>query len=219
MLSRVSAYLNAKSYNALKLTAPGTDLTIGLPDGHTWFGGANKSANGITFIPNIPTEEVYTMPHKNRVDGIVSATKPLNHGGVLFQDFSLTFENGHVVKVSAKQGENALRKLTETDEGAGRLGEIALVPHSSPISQSGLLFYNTLFDENAANHVALGRAYPDTIEGGSSMSPEAFGAAGGNQSLIHVDFMIGSGKMDVDGVKADGSTEAVMRQGEWAFQY
>lgn len=192
---------------------------IGLSDGHVWFGGSTKSGNGITFIPNIPTEEVYTMPHKDRVSGVVTATKPLNHGGVLFEDFSLTFENGHVVKVTAKQGENALRKLTETDEGAGRLGEIALVPHGSPISQSGLLFYNTLFDENAANHVALGRAYPDTVKGGSGMSPEAFGAVGGNQSLIHVDFMIGSGKMDVDGVKADGTSEPVMRQGEWAFTY
>jgi aminopeptidase len=219
MLSKASAYLNNKRYTALKLSAPGTDLTIGLPEGHQWFGGANKSANGITFIPNIPTEEVYTMPHKDRVDGVVTATKPLNHGGVLFEDFSLTFENGRAVKVTAKQGESALRKLVETDEGAARLGEIALVPNGSPISQSGLLFYNTLFDENAANHVALGRAYPDTIKGGSGMSPEAFAAAGGNQSLIHVDFMIGSGKMDVDGISADGSSEPVMRQGEWAFTY
>jgi aminopeptidase len=218
MLSAVSAYLNAKRYTALKLTAPGTNLTIGLPDGHVWFGGSTKSGNGITFIPNIPTEEVYTMPHKDRTSGVVTATKPLNHGGVLFEDFSLTFENGRVVKVTAKQGENALRKLTETDEGASRLGEIALVPHGSPISQSGLLFYNTLFDENAANHVALGRAYPDTIKGGSALSPDAFAAAGGNLSLIHVDFMIGSGKMDVDGVGAEGSSEPVMRQGEWAFK-
>jgi aminopeptidase len=219
MLSSVTTYLNEKRYTALKLTAPGTDLTIGLPDGHKWFGGSVKSGNGITFIPNMPTEEVYTLPHKDRVDGVVTASKPLNYGGVLIENFSVTFKDGQAIKVTAEKGESALQKLIETDEGARRLGEIALVPHSSPISQSGLLFYNTLFDENAANHVALGRAYPDTLKDGSTLSPEAFAAAGGNLSLIHVDFMIGSGKMDVDGLKADGSSEPVMHQGEWAFKF
>jgi aminopeptidase len=218
MLGSVTDYLNQKRYTALKLTAPGTDLTIGLPDGHQWFGGSNQSLSGITFIPNMPTEEVFTMPHKDRTEGVVRASKPLNHAGTLIEDFSVTFENGRAVKVNAAKGETILRKLIETDEGAARLGEIALVRHSSPISQSDLLFYNTLFDENAANHVALGRAYPDTIKGGSAMSPEQFAAAGGNVSLIHVDFMIGSGEMDVDGIKADGSAEPVTRRGEWAFK-
>jgi len=218
MLGTVSDYLNQKHYSALKLIAPGTDLTIGLPDGHQWFGGSVKSERRITFIPNMPTEEVYTMPHKDRTEGIVTASKPLNYAGTLIEDFSVTFERGRAVKVSAGKGETTLRKLIETDEGAARLGEIALVPHGSPISQSGLLFYNTLFDENAANHIALGRAYPDTIKDGSAMSPEAFAAAGGNVSLIHVDFMIGSGQMDVDGVMADGVSEPVMRRGEWAFE-
>jgi aminopeptidase len=217
-LGAVTEYLNQKRYSAMRLTAPGTDLTIGLADGHIWFGGATESQNGISFIPNVPTEEVFTMPHRNRVDGVVKATKPLSYGGVLIEDFSVTFENGRAVKVTAANGESTLQKIIETDEGAARLGEIALVPHSSPISQSGLLFYNTLFDENAANHVALGRAYPDTMKGGSGLSPDDYATAGGNVSLIHVDFMIGSGDMDVDGIAADGSSEPVMRKGEWAFK-
>jgi aminopeptidase len=217
-LSVVTDYLNQKRYSAMKLTAPGTDLTIGLADGHIWFGGATESQNGISFIPNVPTEEVFTMPHRNRVDGVVNATKPLSYGGVLIEDFSVSFENGRAVKVTAANGESTLQKIIETDEGAARLGEIALVPHSSPISQSGLLFYNTLFDENAANHVALGRAYPDTIKGGSGLSADDYATAGGNVSLIHVDFMIGSGEMDVDGIAADGNSEPVMRKGEWAFK-
>ncbi|MEO8606851.1 MAG: aminopeptidase [Chloroflexota bacterium] len=217
-LGAVTEYLNQKRYSAMRLTAPGTDVTIGLAEGHIWFGGSTLGQNGVSFIPNVPTEEVFTMPHKDRVNGVVKATKPLNYGGVLIEDFSVTFENGRAVKVNADKGESTLQKMIETDEGAASLGEIALVPHSSPISQSGLLFYNTLFDENAANHVALGRAYPDTMKGGSALSAEDFGAAGGNVSLIHVDFMIGSGKMDVDGINADGSSEPVMRQGEWAFK-
>jgi aminopeptidase len=217
MLAKVAAYLNARHYSALKLTAPGTDLKIGLVAGHIWKGGSTVSENGITFIPNLPTEEVFTMPHKDQTEGVVTATKPLNNGGVLMENFTVTFEKGRAVKVTASQGETALRKLIETDEGAARLGEVALVPHSSPISQSGLLFYNTLFDENASNHIALGRAYPDNLKESAAMSPDAFAAAGGNNSLIHVDFMIGSGEMNVDGLAADGLSEPVMRNGEWAF--
>ncbi|MCS7039438.1 MAG: aminopeptidase [Caldilineales bacterium] len=210
------AYLNARRYDALRFRGPGTDLTVGLAEGHMWQGAQNTAANGVTYTANIPTEEVFTAPHARRVEGVVRATMPLNFGGVLIADFSLEFEGGRVVALRAGQNEDALRRLVETDEGAARLGEVALVPHSSPIARSGLLFYNTLFDENAASHIALGRAYRDCIAGGEKMSDEAFAAAGGNDSLEHVDFMIGSGEMDVDGLR-NGVSEPVMRGGEWAF--
>jgi aminopeptidase len=168
------------------------------------------------FAPNIPTEEVFTMPHKDRVDGVVTSTKPLSYGGTLIDDFELTFEGGRVVRARATRGEEMLRDMLATDEGAARLGEIALVAHGTPISQSGLLFYNTLFDENAASHVALGSAYKFTYAGGEQLDEEAFEAAGGNRSAIHVDFMIGSGALDIDGIRRDGSSEALMRAGEWA---
>jgi aminopeptidase len=216
-LSARSAYLNRKQYTALKLTAPGTDLTIGLPRGHIWKSAQGTSEAGIQFTPNLPTEEVFTLPHKDRAEGTVTASKPLNYGGTLLENFSLTFEKGRVVKATAGQGEAVLQGLLETDEGARRLGEVALVPHSSPISQANILFYNTLFDENAASHIALGRAYKFTLDGGAAMDDDEFGAAGGNYSLTHVDFMIGSAQMDVDGLYEDGSSEAVMRKGEWAF--
>jgi aminopeptidase len=212
-----SDYLTAKRYTALRYTAPGTKLTVGLPAGHIWRGGGSTSQNGIFFVPNIPTEEVFTLPHKDQTEGVVSASKPLSVNGTLIDKFSLTFEAGRVVNAVAEKGEANLRRLLETDEGARRIGEVALVPDNSPISQSGLVFYNTLFDENASNHIALGNAYPVSLEGGESMSAEAFAAAGGNQSLIHVDFMIGSGQMDVDGVAENGSVEPVMRDGNWAF--
>jgi len=211
-------YLNRKQYTALKLTAPGTELTIGLPKGHIWKSGEGVSETGIHFTANVPTEEVFTLPHKDKTEGVVSASKPLNYGGTLIENFSLTFAEGRVTQVTADKGEAVLRNLIETDEGAGRLGEIALVPDSSPISQSGLLFYNSLFDENAANHVALGRAYKFNLAGGETMSDDEFTAAGGNTSLTHVDFMIGSSQMNVDGLAEDGQTEPVMRAGEWAFE-
>ncbi len=210
-------YLNAKQYTALKYRGPGTDLTIGLPARHIWHGGQKQTVSGIPYIPNIPTEEVFTMPHKERVDGVVASTKPLSYNGVSIEDFSLTFEQGRVVRVSARKGEAVLKKLVESDEGAARLGEVALTPHSSPISQTGLVFYNILYDENASSHLALGRAYRFCVENGPGMSDEEFAAAGGNDSLVHVDFMIGSGAMDIDGVTAGGSLEPVMRGGEWAF--
>jgi aminopeptidase len=210
------AYLNARRYDALRFRGPGTDLTVGLADGHVWQGAQNTAANGVTYTANIPTEEVFTAPHAHRVEGVVRATMPLNFGGVLIADFSLEFEGGRVVGLRAGQNEDALRRLVATDEGAARLGEVALVPHSSPIARSGLLFYNTLFDENAASHIALGRAYRDCIADGEHMSDEAFAAAGGNNSLEHVDFMIGSSEIDVDGLR-NGVSEPVMRGGEWAF--
>ncbi len=217
-LERRRGYLNEKAYTALKYAAPGTNLSLGLPEGHIWKGGVDKNADGTLIVPNLPTEEVFTMPDFRRADGMVSSSKPLNYGGTLIENFSLTFQDGRVVGVEAKSGRDVLKKLIETDEGAARLGEVALVPHSSPISRSGLLFYNTLFDENASSHVALGQAYNGCVKEGEGMSPEDFAKAGGNNSITHVDFMIGSAETDIDGVLLNGSTEPVMRAGEWAFE-
>jgi aminopeptidase len=215
-LAARSEYLNTKRYAALKYTGPGTDLTLGLPDGHMWVSGRSASRNGIPFTANLPTEEVFTIAHKDRVDGTVRASKPLSYGSTLIEGFSVTFERGRIVKMTADKNSDTLQRLLDTDEGARHLGEVALVPHNSPISQSGLLFYNTLFDENAASHVALGNAYKFTLRGGNDMSDAQFESAGGNRSGVHVDFMIGSGDLDVDGVLASGATEPLMRKGEWA---
>jgi aminopeptidase len=214
-LERRSAALNARRFRALNYRGRGTDLTIGLPDGHVWVSGRSVSRHGVRFAPNMPTEEVFTMPHKDRVDGVVKSSKPLSYGGVMIDDFTVRFSAGRVVEVTAAHGEAVLRTMINSDEGAARLGEVALVPHNSPISKSGRLFYNTLFDENAASHVALGAAYRFTMKGAESMTDEVFAAAGGNRSMIHVDFMIGNGSLDVDGVLADGSSEALMRHGDW----
>ncbi len=215
-LAARSEYLNRKRYSALKYTGPGTNLVLGLPDGHIWVSGRSASRNGITFTANLPTEEVFTIAHKDRVDGTVRASKPLSYGSTLIDGFSVTFEHGRVVKMTAERNADTLQRLLDTDEGARRLGEVALVPHSSPIAQSGLLYYNTLFDENAASHVALGNAYKFTIKGGNEMSDDEFERMGGNRSAVHVDFMIGSADLDVDGVLAGGATEPLMRKGEWA---
>ena len=210
------AHLNRRAYTALRYAAPGTDLTVGLPHGHVWKGGIDHNAQGTRFVPNIPTEEVFTMPHSRRVDGTVASTKPLNYGGRLIDNFSLTFERGRVVRIEAESGAEVLEKLIATDDGAARLGEIALVPHGSPIAALGRLFYNTLFDENASCHLALGQAYTVCLSGADAMSEQQLAAAGANSSATHVDFMIGSDRLDLDGVLADGSTEPVMRAGEWA---
>jgi aminopeptidase len=211
-----SDYLNAKRYSALKYTGPGTNLTLGLPAGHTWVSGRSVSAKGIPFTANLPTEEVFTIAHRDQVDGTVRASKPLSYGSTLIEGFTITFERGRVVRMDAERNADTLERLLDTDEGARRLGEVALVPHNSPISQSGLLFYNTLFDENAASHVALGNAYKFTLKGGNEMNDQEFEQAGGNRSAVHVDFMIGSGELDVDGVLSNGAMEPVMRKGEWA---
>jgi aminopeptidase len=217
-LSTRREYLNQKQYVGLHLTGPGTDLSLGLPVRHIWRAARMTAQNGIDFTANIPTEEVFCMPHRDQTEGVVASSRPLSYGGSLIEEFSLTFSGGRVVKATAKKGEESLHKLLDTDEGARLLGEIALVPYSSPISQSGLLFYNILIDENAANHIALGRAYAFNLEGGETLSDDDLSARGANKSLIHIDFMIGSGEMDVDGITAAGSAEPVMRNGEWAFE-
>lgn len=207
-------FLNARRYQALHYTGPGTDLSIGLAPGHQWVSGRSTSLAGIPFAPNLPTEEVFTMPHLERVNGTVRSTKPLSYAGTLIEHFSMTFEGGRVVRFSAEKGETVLRHLLDTDAGASRLGEVALVPHNSPVAQSGVLFYNTLFDENAASHVALGSAYKFTLAGGEGMSDAEFEQAGGNRSATHVDFMIGSPDLDIDGVRPDGTVEPLMRRGD-----
>lgn len=211
-------YLNEKQYTTLKLKAPGTDLTIGLPEEHIWGAARSTSQRGISFISNIPTEEVYTLPHKDMTEGTVKMTKPLNHKGFLIEDIELTFSKGKVIELKAGNGKDLLEKIIEIDKGASQLGEIALVPHSSPISQTGMLFYNSLIDENASNHIALGFAYKPSLKKGKEMSDEEFMTAGGNTSLIHVDCMIGSGEMDIDGMLENGTSEPIMRNGEWAFE-
>ena len=209
-------WLTGKNFRALKYSGPGTDLTLGLADGHAWKGGASTARNGIVCNPNIPTEEVFTTPHRLRVDGVVRSTKPLSHNGTLISDIAVKFVEGRIVEAHASRGEDVLIKAMDTDEGGRRIGEVALVPHSSPISQSGILFYNTLFDENAASHIALGQCYSECFVDGKTITPEEVARRGGNTSFIHIDWMIGSGEIDVDGIGQDGSVTPVMRKGEWA---
>ncbi len=216
MLRERTEWLNGQRFHALHYSGPGTDLTIGLADGHEWQGGASTAKNGIICNANIPTEEVFTTPHCRRVTGHVVSSKPLSYQGSLIDEIAVWFEDGRIVEAKATRGAEVLNKVLDTDEGARRLGEVALVPHSSPISNSGLLFFNTLFDENAACHVALGQCYSKCFVDGGNLTPEQIAAQGGNKSLIHVDWMIGSDKIDIDGVRTDGSRVAVFRKGEWA---
>jgi aminopeptidase len=210
-----SKSLNEKRYSALHFRGPGTDLRVGLADDHLWLGGGTMAGNGRYCIANMPTEEVFTTPHKDRVEGKVTSTKPLSHQGTMIEGISVRFEGGKIVEAHASRGEQVLQRMIETDDGARRLGEVSLVPHSSPIAASGLLFLNTLFDENAACHIALGQAYSTCLKNGENLTPEQLAARGANDSLIHVDWMIGSGRIDVDGISAAGNSEPVMRAGEW----
>jgi aminopeptidase len=211
-----SDWLNGQNFHALHFVGPETDLTVGLADGHEWMGGASTAKNGVTCNPNIPSEEVFTTPHAMRVDGYVRSTKPLSHQGSLIEDIEVRFDAGRIVEAKASRGAEVLTKVLDSDEGARRLGEVALVPHSSPISQTGLLFYNTLFDENAACHIALGQCYSKCFSAEVDLSPDQISARGGNSSMIHIDWMIGSDKIDIDGVHLDGTRVPVFRQGEWA---
>ena len=216
-LKRRVDLLNAKRYHSLRFFTPdgATDLTVGLADQHLWAGGGATAGNGVYCQPNIPTEECFTTPHKDRVHGIVTASKPLSHQGTLIENIRCRFEDGRIVNVTATKGEEAIQKLIATDEGARRLGEVALVPHNSPIAHSGILFWNTLFDENAASHIALGQAYSTCIINGETMSNEELAKLGANESIIHVDWMIGGPTMNIDGISVSGTAEPLMRNGDW----
>lgn len=216
-LTKRRDFLTAKQYRALHFTAPETDLTVGLPPGHIWFGGDSLTPQGISFVANVPTEEVFTAPHREQADGYVTMTRPLSVNGVMIDNFTLTFEGGHITNVTATNNVDVLEQLISSDEGASHLGEVALVPASNPIAAMHRIFYDALLDENAASHIAMGRAYRFNLNGGSKMSKSDFVAAGGNDSMIHEDTMIGSAEMNVDGITDDGSTEPVMRAGEWAI--
>src|ERR1700738_753937 len=210
--------LNAKRFSSLHFKGPGTDLTVGLADDHLWAGGGTTAGNGVYCQPNIPTEECFTTPHKDRVDGRVRASKPLSHQGTLIENIAVRFEGGKIVEATATAGEDLLNRLITTDYGgcgAGGGGVGALVPQGSPIAKSGLLFWSPLFDEKAASHIALGQAYSTCLIGGEKMDAEQLAALGANASLIHVDWMIGSGEMDVDGVTANGTAEPLVCKGEW----
>jgi len=211
-----SDWLNQQNFAALHFSGPGTDLKVGLADGHEWMGGASLARNGITCNPNIPSEEVFTTPHCMKVQGKVSSTKPLSHQGTLIDNICVKFEAGSITEAHASKGEEVLLKVLDSDEGARRLGEVALVPHSSPISQSGLLFYNTLFDENAASHIALGQCYSKCFRGGENLSKDEIIKRGGNSSMIHIDWMIGSEEINVDGMNSNGASIPIFRNGEWA---
>ena len=217
LLHEKANYLNQKKYKSLHYKSEGTDLTIELPTGQYWSGASSINSKGNSFVANMPTEEVFTAPHKNGVNGTVSNTLPLSYSGNIIDDFTLTFKNGEVVDYKAGVGEEILKSILETDEGAKRLGEVALVPVDSPISNMNTLFYNTLFDENASCHIALGSAYAFCIEGGKEMSAKELAENGLNDSTTHVDFMIGSKSLSIDGVLENGVKEPVFRDGNWAF--
>jgi len=216
-LNEKAAKLNEMQFDALHYTAPGTDLTLGLAKNHIWCSAESKNPKGEEFIANMPTEEVYSAPDTHRMDGVVRSTKPLSYAGTLIEGIEVHFKDGKIVEVSAEKGDETIKKLIFDNEGGTGLGEVALVPDPSPISQSGVTFFNTLFDENASNHLAIGSAYPTTIQGGTKMSQEDLLKNGMNTSIVHVDFMIGSDKMDIDGIKEDGTVVPIFRNGDWAI--
>jgi len=209
-------YLNKKAFDALRITTGlGTDITVGLPKNHVWEGGGDTDKEGVPFFPNMPTEEIFTMPHRNRADGRVVASMPLSYQGNLIDGFEMTFANGKVVDFKAEKNRDALANIIEIDEGGGRLGEVAIVSNSSPIGKMNTLFYNTLFDENASSHLALGKAYPKNLKGGDALSTDEFIAAGGNDSLVHVDFMFGTPDMNIYGIDENGNETHFYKDGEF----
>jgi aminopeptidase len=217
-LKKRATHMNNKAFDALRYSAPGTSLEVGLPAGHVWTGANMLAENGVSFIANIPTEEIFSLAHMWRVEGEVSSTKPLIYNGSVIDGIHLTFSEGRVVHASARIGQGTLEQLLRSDEGSTRLGEVALVPDSSPISRMGVTFQSTLYDENASSHLALGQAYRFTLKGSEMTSDEEFAKLGGNSSKVHVDFMVGSNQMEIDGLHADGTAEPIMRKGEWAFE-
>lgn len=216
-LEKKARLLNDYQFDSLHYRAPGTDLRLGMPEQHIWEAAGSTNAQGEVFIANMPTEEVFTAPDYRRADGYVSSTKPLSYAGVVIEDMTFTFKDGQIVDVTAKKGEDTIKRLISENEGARSLGEVALVPHKTPISLSGLTFFNTLFDENASNHLAIGAAYAFSIKDGTEMTNDELKAAGLNRSTAHVDFMIGSEQMDIDGITKDGEVIPIFRGGEWAI--
>ena len=216
-LKEKATKLNDMQFDALHYTAPGTDLTLGLPKNHIWASGQSYNPRGEEFVANMPTEEVFSAPDTRRMDGVVRSTKPLSYAGTLIEGIEVHFKEGKIVEISAEKGDEAIKKLVFDNEGGTGLGEVALVPDPSPISQSGIIFYNTLFDENASNHLAIGSAYPTTIQGGTEMSEEELQQNGMNTGTVHVDFMIGSNEMNIDGIKQDGTRVPIFRNGDWAI--
>ncbi|KXT77569.1 aminopeptidase [Streptococcus sp. DD13] len=209
--------LNKEQFVKLHYTAPGTDLTLGLPKNHLWEAAGSINSRGEHFVANMPTEEVFTAPDYRVADGYVTSTKPLSYNGNIIEGIKVVFKDGEIVEASAEKGDEVIKKLVFENRGARALGEVALVPDKSPISQSNITFFTTLFDENASNHLAIGAAYAFSIEGGTEMSEEELEAAGLNRSDVHVDFMIGSDQMDVDGIREDGTVVPIFRQGDWAI--
>ncbi len=214
-LRKKTSWLNEKNFKALQYNGPNTNLRVGLADEHEWMGGASKAQNNIICNPNIPSEEVFTTPHAYKVEGKVSSTKPLSYQGTLIDNINVTFKEGKIIEAHASKGEEVLQKVLKSDEGASRIGEVALVPNSSPISQSGIIFYNTLFDENAASHIALGQCYTKCFKGEMDLTKEEISNRGGNSSMIHIDWMIGSDQIDVDGIDQNENVIPVFRNGEW----
>lgn len=217
-LAEMSEELNKRKIKKLHYSAPGTDLEVELPEGHVWVGGGGYNKVGTYYVANMPTEEIFTMPYKYGVNGKLASTKPLSHGGNLIDNFVLHFEKGKIVDFSAEQGYDTLKQLIETDEGSHYLGEVAIVPYDSPVSHTNIIFYNTLFDENAACHFAIGSAYSENIKDGTKMSKEELEAKGANTSLTHVDFMVGSPELDIKATTENGETFYVLKNGEWAFR-
>ena len=211
-------FMNNNNFKSVHLkSANGTDLNIELPEGHIWAGGSERDVNGIPFNANMPTEEVFTLPKKTGVNGIVYSSKPLSYGGNLIDNFSITFKDGKAIDFTAETGYDVLKQMLESDEGAKYLGEVAFVPYNSPISNSKLIFFNTLFDENAACHLAFGRAYESCVKDADKYSEEELEKIGVNNSIIHVDFMIGTSDLEVTGINENGETIQIFSNGNWAF--
>ncbi|HBW35971.1 aminopeptidase [Desulfosporosinus sp. BICA1-9] len=212
-------FLNSSALKSLHYkNSLGTDLRINLPDNYTWLGGSEYTPDGLEFIANLPTEEVFTLPEKTGVNGIVVSSMPLNYNGNLIEQFSLTFKDGRIIDFSAQKGFETLKNIIETDEGSHYLGEVALVPFDSPISNSKILFFNTLFDENASCHLAIGKAYPVCLENGANLTPKELEQAGVNDSLVHVDFMIGTSDLDIIGFTVDEEEVPIFKDGNFAFR-
>lgn len=219
MLEKSKRRLNAAHFSALRYQANnGTDLTVGLTSKHIWEGGAATTVGGVRFFPNIPTEEIFTTPDRSKTEGIVHSALPLVHAGKVVRDFWFRFEGGRVVEFDAAEGRDVLASIVEADDGAAYLGECALISKNTPIRESGLLFYSTLYDENASCHLALGMGFPECYEGGFDLSPDELLTHGVNQSSQHVDFMIGTDDLDITGIKPDGEEVPVFTHGQWAWE-